>query len=78
MNLDKTDGSILKFLTIEPIDTSSGTTPSYTTYGALYLEEKEALDGVSYYYVSFVKDTAMHYLKFTASGFNIQWHYSLD
>jgi hypothetical protein len=77
MNLNKADGQILKFLTVDLVDTSSGTTPSYTTYQALFLEEKEYIDDKSYYYVSFVKDDQMHFLKFGASDLKITWHYSL-
>jgi hypothetical protein len=71
MSLEKTDGSILKFLTIEPIDTSSGSTPSYTTYQGVYYEEKESIDGFAYLYVTFVKDSIMQFLKFTVSDLKI-------
>ena len=75
MNLNKEDGSIQKFITIEPVATST-TTPTYTAYQGVYHEEKEAADNIGYYYVSFVKDSYMHFLKFTVSDLKIQWHYS--
>ncbi len=40
MNLNGKDGSIAKFVTIEPVVVPT-TTPTYITYQAVYFEEKE-------------------------------------
>ena len=76
MNLNKDDGSILKFLTIEPV-TTSATTPTYVVRQAVYYEEKESLDDLAYYYVSFTKDNYLHFVKIGAADLKITWHYSL-
>ena len=49
MFLNKNDGSINKFITVEHIATAV-TAPTYTTYGGVHFEETE-FDGQSYVYV---------------------------
>jgi hypothetical protein len=75
MNLNKNDGSILKFLTLEPVVTPPSA-PTYYTYGAIYYEEKEAIDSKGYYYVSFVTstNTGMHIVKIDASTLKSEWN----
>ena len=44
MFLNKNDGSINKFITIEHIAVAA-TAPTYTTYAGVFFEENESLDG---------------------------------
>lgn len=56
MLLNKNDGSINKFITIEDI-ASSATAPTFTTYAGVYFEEQESsTDGKPYLYASFLRD----------------------
>ena len=76
MYLNKNDGSINKFITIEPIAVAT-VAPVYTTHaGLLYEEAEEGTDGKSYLYVSFTKDSDLHMLKIENSNpLAVTWHY---
>ena len=74
MFLNKNDGSINKFITIEHIAVPA-TAPTYTTYGGVLFEEAE-FDGQSYVYVAFNKDFDMHIVKIANTNpLEIKWHY---
>lgn len=76
MLLNKNDGSINKFVTIEHIAVAT-TAPTYTTHAGVHFEEQESgVDGQSYIYVSFKKDFDMHIVKIlNSSPLSIKWHY---
>jgi hypothetical protein len=73
MNLNKAKGQIQKFYTLDPMEPQSKT--SYKTFQALYHEERNADDGLPYYYVSFQQsiDTTrqIHILKFSATDLKL-------
>ena len=75
MFLNKNDGSINKFITIEHI-AAAVTAPTYTTYAGVLFEESESLDGQPYIYVAFNKDFDMHIVKIANTNpLEIKWHY---
>lgn len=74
MNLNRNDGSIAKFVTIEPVVTPVST-PTYITYNAVYFEEMEVADSNPYFYVSFTINGAMQYLKINANSMAIIWNF---
>jgi hypothetical protein len=80
MLLDKTDGSIDTFLTVQTFKKYT-TTPSFSTNAAIYYDEADANDGNAYIYVSFLMTLdsmqKMYVLRFkTDSSLAIDWSYS--
>jgi hypothetical protein len=80
MFLNKNDGSINKFITIEPVATTT-TAPTYATGQAIYMNEGEVFDGKSYIYVSFTRtlsgNSEMHIVRILNDNpISISWHYT--
>lgn len=75
MLLNKLDGSISKFITIEPM-VSTTAAPVYTTQAAVYLDEQENFDGKSYVYVGFTRNNDMHLIRIlNANPVTIDWNF---
>jgi hypothetical protein len=76
MLLNKADGSINTFLTIETVK-SYTTTPSYVTYSGFFYEESDPLDGNPYFYVSFTMASVLQILKFqNNAALTVKYHFS--
>lgn len=76
MLLNKNDGSINKFWTIEHIAVAA-VAPTYTTLaGVLYEESESGVDNLPYLYAAFNKDNDMHIVKIkNTSPPEVNWHY---
>jgi hypothetical protein len=78
MLLNKADGSINTFLTIQTVKTYTST-PKTSTYSAFFYEEKDPLDGKAYFYVAFLATTGTvaHIMKFENNAkLSVIWHFS--
>ena len=77
MLLNKADGSINTFLTIQTMKTYT-TTPKFYTYSGFFYEESDPLDSNPYFYVSFMMTTTvMHIMKFQFNTkLQVQYHFS--
>jgi len=59
MEMSLKDGQVLKFVSFDKIGSSETSQPWYGTYGAIHHDLKDADDGKSYYYASFVMENAL-------------------
>jgi hypothetical protein len=54
MELDPSNGQVLRFVSLDKVGASETSLPWYMTYGAIHHDVKDASDGLSYYYASFI------------------------
>ena len=59
MEMALKDGQVLKFMSFDKIGSTDTAMPWFGTYGAIHHDLKDADDGRSYYYTSFVMEDAM-------------------
>ena len=75
MELDPTDGSVLKFMSFDKIGATDTNMPWYATYGAIHHDLSDPDDGLSYYYAAFIMDDAMQVVKVNSVDFTIKWNF---
>lgn len=80
MTLNREDGQINKFLSLDLVD-KSGNAPTYYVYQGVYLDEKDDNDGDPYIYLSFTMTSSydIHIMRIynpSSSGSTpkIDWH----
>lgn len=54
MSIETKTGAVNKYISLEWVGTTDDDTPTYLTQQAIYLDEKDAYDGKSYFYISFL------------------------
>lgn len=75
MEVNPTDGAVLKFMSLEKIGTTSTLMPWYATYGAIHHDLKDRSDGKSYYYASFIMDDALIITKINSKTLEVRYSY---
>ena len=60
MNMNTSDGSFNKFITLESADESLA---FYEHFGSIYFDVSDYRDSLPYYYTAFLKDDVMHLLR---------------
>lgn len=65
------------FMSLEYVLTSDTVVPVYKTYGGIYYDKKDYLDGQAYIYVSFLMDTKLELLRVLNSDIEpkVDWSY---
>lgn len=75
MNLNKENGQIERFITINPVESYS-TTPTYYTNAGIYEDMSDPTDGKAYFYVAFAMNSNydLHILRIQSADVKIDWH----
>lgn len=69
------DGQIMKFVSLDKMGSTETNQPSYGTYSAIYHDIKDADNGKSYYYTSFIMDDALQMIKIDSIDHTMVWNY---
>ena len=76
IDMDTTDGSIEKFMSFDHTLASDDNVPTYKTYGGLYHDMRDPTDYKEYFYLSFLMDLKIEFLKVSNEAEpEIQWVY---
>ena len=76
MDVNTTDGTFNRFISLDYINASPSVVPQYTLSGAIFYDERDYRDYQPYFYTAFVKDNAMFMLRVADGGtLYVDWNY---
>ena len=78
MDISTKDGNFNKFFSVDWLDASDESVPTYTNFGAIYYDKVDYRNGLPYFYGAFLQDDTMFYLRIEEnknSELRIDWNY---
>ena len=78
MELKPSDGSVLKFMSLDKVGATDTSLPFYETFGAIYHDLRDDDDGLQYYYAAFVMDQSMQVVKINRETQEVKWNYQYE